>query len=325
MTEPGAVAGLSERLAWLRKTVFGPRGRAAFARAIGVSPSTYNYYEKGRPAPAELLAKVATVTGADLKWLLTGTGAAFPESGENVGDIGLSHQAREILARFSPPAGAAEAHAATAALRALLARIDKALPVSKGAWQPRPAQPTSNVIPIVGRTAAGLLAAWEECFAGKDDPLVMERLIRHVEGKAACRRDADLRPADPHHESDQPADTTAILTQLSSPTPDGVVEFLELPGAGPLLPGTFALRVDGDSMAPRLMNGDIVVSHREAAPEAGMAAIVKIRDRIGVTAKLWRPEGDRVHLIPINEAYEPAVYPRRDILWACRILWVVRL
>jgi SOS-response transcriptional repressor LexA len=117
----------------------------------------------------------------------------------------------------------------------------------------------------------------------------------------------------------------ALLTQLSAPTPEGIVEFLDLPGAGPLGLGTFALRVDGDSMAPRLLDGDLVVSRRDAAPQAGMMAIVKVRDRIGVTAKLWRPEGDRVHLVPINEAHEPAVYHRSEIAWACRVLWVVRL
>jgi len=325
MAEPEPNLTSSQRLAWLRRTVFGTRGRAAFARAIGVSPSTYNYYEKGRPAPAELVARAAEVTGADLKWLLTGAGTPFAEPPEKDGDTLLSQQALEILARFSAAGVAPEASAARAGLRALLAQVEKTLPASKGAWEEHPPALGPSAIPIVGRTAAGLLAAWEDFFAGQDDPEVIDRLIRQVEGKAARRREGDLKPADPHHESEHPSQTTAILTQLSSPTPDGVIEFLELPGIARPAPGTFALRVDGDSMAPRLMDGDLVVSHRHASPEAGMAAIVKIRDRVGVTAKLWRPEGDNVHLIPINEAYQPAVYPRRQILWACRILWVVRL
>jgi len=316
---------LWQRLAYLRQAVFGQRGRAAFARAIGVSPSTYNYYEKGRAAPAHLLAKAAEVTGADPAWLLTGLGSPFSSARPDGSDIGLSPQAQEILARFPAQGGTAEVAAAKAALRALLARMDERLPLPKGEWRPGTFEPKPTSVPVVGRTAAGLLASWDQFFAGNEDPKAMEHLLRQTEGKTAQQRDGDLRPADPHRESDRPRDATAILTQLSSPTPQGIVEFVDLPEVGPVGPGTFALRVDGDSMAPRLRDGDLVVSRRDAAPEPGMMAIVKIRNRVGVTAKLWRPEGDRVHLVPINESYEPAVYPRSHIVWACRVLWVVRL
>ena len=113
MTAPRDEGGLSRRLAELRAMVFGPRGRAAFARAVGVSPSTYNYYEKGRPAPADILARAAEVTGADLAWLMTGRGTPFPEGPPKAGDIGLSHPAQDILERFSP-GGAASPEAAAA-------------------------------------------------------------------------------------------------------------------------------------------------------------------------------------------------------------------
>jgi SOS-response transcriptional repressor LexA len=238
----------------------------------------------------------------------------------------LSHPAQDILDRFSPGGAASpEAAAARAALRSLLARIDKTIPTEKPAWEPHACAPTPDSIPVVGRTAAGILASWEEWFGGHEDPGMLERLIRQVEGKAGRRREADLKAADPQADADQPRDRSAMLTQLSAPTPEGVVEFLDVPGLGPPEPGSFALRVDGDSMAPRILDGDLVVSRRSAAPAAGRTAIVKVRDRIGVTVKLWRPEGDRVHLIPINEAYQQALHLRADVAWACRVLWVVRL
>ena len=319
-------SGVSERLAELRQRIFGSRGRAAFARAIGVSPSTYNYYEKGRPPPADLLARAAEVTGADLTWLLTGRGTPFPAGSVSPGDIGLSHQAREPLQRFSEgPSAGPETAAATAALRALLKQIQQTLPPTGDVWKPHAFAPSPTSIPIVGRTAAGLLASWETCFREHEDPKILERLIARVEDKGARRREGDLKAPDPQVESDRPRDATALLTQLSSPTPDGVVEFVDVAGLGPVEPGTFALRADGDSMAPRICDGDIVISRRSAAPESGRTAIVKIRGSIGVTAKLWRPEGETVHLIPINEAYDPVLVPRRDVLWACRVLWLVRL
>lgn len=317
--------GISARLADLRRQVFGERGRAAFARALGVSPSTYNYYEKGRPPPADLLARAAEVTGADLGWLLTGRGEAFPAQAETACDTQLSQPARSILERFAPGGAAAPEAAARAAMRALLRQMESTTAAWAETWQPHRFEPTPTSIPILGRTAAGLSAAWDAFFAGKEESDVLERLIRQVEGADGRRRPGHLSAADPHGEPAQPRDTTAFVTQLAAPTPDGVIEFLDVPGLGAVEPGTFALRVDGDSMAPRLRDGDLVVSHRRAEPEPGCTAIVRLRERIGVTVKLWRPEGDRVHLIPINEAYDPHVWLRSDMLWACRVLWLVRV
>jgi len=318
--------GLSDRLRHLRSMVFGERGRAAFARALGVSPSTYNYYEKGRSPPADLLARAAEVTGADLKWLLTGTGDPFPETGAEAGDITLSHQAQEILGRLSPGSGAPHASAAAqAALRALLARMEKVFPAGKEPWHPQTPQVKPTSVPVLGRTAAGIPAPWERFFAGQDDPRIFESLVQRLEGKTVMGRSGAVAPADPQYESDGPRDSTALLVQLSAPTAEGIVEYVDLPGLGPLGPGAFALRVDGDSMSPRILDGDIVVSRRDAVSQSGQTAIVKIRGRIGVTVKLWRPEGDCVHLIPINESHQPTVLRRSEIVWASRVLWVVRL
>ena len=326
MDEADGKRGLSDRLMHLRQVAFGPRRRAAFARAIGVSPSTYNYYEKGRPAPADLLAKAAELTGADLTWLLTGTGTPFPAPSVTPSDIQVSHPSREVYARFAAGVGASpQAAAASAAFRTLMGDIERTLPQQEKPWTPHPPDPDPHSVPVIGRTAAGILVAWEQFFAEDADPQVMERLLANIEGKPAHRREAVIATADPQHDAARPGDTTAYLTQLSTPTPEGILEFVDIPGLGPVAPGTFALRVDGNSMAPRLLDGDIVISHRRAEPQPGQTAIVKIRGRIGVTVKLWRPEGDKVHLIPANEANQLTVLPRRDIAWACRVLYAIRL
>jgi SOS-response transcriptional repressor LexA len=336
MADPPTRPDHCGRLASLRQTVFGPRGRAAFARVLDVSPSTYNYYEKGRAPPADLLARAAQVTGADLTWLLTGQGAPFPDRPAPGADNRLSHPAEEIIARFADalaaqPAAPAEPaqpeglnSAAVTALRAILAQVEKSLP-EESTWKPSEAGITPSAIPVVGRTAAGLLAPWEKFFADEENPHVLERLIAQTETRAARRRGAELLAADPTGDPDRPADVTAMLVQLSAPTADGIVEYLELPGLGPLGAGAFALRVDGNSMSPRIRDGDLVVCRRSIPPQPGQTAVVKVRGRIGVTVKLWRPEGGHVHLIPINEACDPSRLVRTDILWACRVLWVVRL
>ena len=318
-------AGLSERLVRLRESVFGPRGRAAFARALGVSPSTYNYYEKGRQPPADLLARAAEVTGADLAWLLTGRGEPFPETADERGDTTLSHPAREAVARFVRTLGGAPSPSVRAAVEALVRDVEAAAPAGGRLWQPSAFAPGADTVPILGRTAAGLPADWDAWFAGESQADVLEALLARVEAGEAHRRAASLAAPDPQVASTAPADPTAEIIQLSVPTAEGVAEFLRLPGLGRVEAGTFALRVDGDSMAPRIHDGDIVVARRDAAPRQGHTAVVRLRGHIGVTVKLWRTEGDRVHLVPINEAYDPGVFPRDVVLWACRVLWLMRL
>ncbi len=60
------------RIAQVRLEVAGPRGKASFAKSLGISASTYDYYETARVPPADLLVRIADVAGVDLTWLLTG-------------------------------------------------------------------------------------------------------------------------------------------------------------------------------------------------------------------------------------------------------------
>jgi len=237
----------------------------------------------------------------------------------------LSQQADLILDRFSHLTAGAPDAAAHAALKGLLERIEKTLPPTRLTWHPSAIAVRPTQIPILGRTAAGILAPWDQFFAGHKDPDELGRLLEAVEGSAGRQRPGHLAAADPQNESQTAGDVTATLVQLSEPTADGIVEFVDLGSLGPQPAGTFALRVDGDSMMPRIQNGDLVVGRRNVPPEPGRTAIVQVRGQIGVTVKLWRPDGNDIHLVPVNEAYEPMRLQQDDVVWACRVLWVVRL
>ena len=58
---------ICRRIARLRVEAVGPRGKSAFARQLGLSPSTYDYYEGARVPPASVLVKISELTGADLR------------------------------------------------------------------------------------------------------------------------------------------------------------------------------------------------------------------------------------------------------------------
>ena len=61
-----------ERVRQIRQQYAGSRGKSRFARALGISVSTYSYYENDRVPPIDILLKMCEVTGTDLEWLLTG-------------------------------------------------------------------------------------------------------------------------------------------------------------------------------------------------------------------------------------------------------------
>ncbi len=74
---------ICQRVAAVRCETCGPRGKARFAKQLGISPSTYDYYESARVPPAELLVKIADVGEVDLRWLLTGESSPGAKAAAN--------------------------------------------------------------------------------------------------------------------------------------------------------------------------------------------------------------------------------------------------
>src|SRR5882724_7380301 len=70
-------AAICERLKQVRIQVCGPRGQSHFAALLQLSLSTYNYYEKGRIPPVDVLDRASHVTGAPLLWLIRGEPSDF--------------------------------------------------------------------------------------------------------------------------------------------------------------------------------------------------------------------------------------------------------
>ncbi len=72
-TEAGnSAAAICERLKQVRVQVCGPRGQSHFAALLQLSPSTYNYYEKGRIPPVDVLDRASQITNVPLLWLIRG-------------------------------------------------------------------------------------------------------------------------------------------------------------------------------------------------------------------------------------------------------------
>ena len=112
----------------------------------------------------------------------------------------------------------------------------------------------------------------------------------------------------------------ANLIQVGGKDADEIVEFVECQEISDLFADSFALRVDGDSMSPRINDGDIVILSPSVPAAQGQIAVARVANQIGVTCKLIRSTDRAVHLIPINERYETKVVAKKDLLWALAVL-----
>jgi len=305
------------RIRQLRQEHAGKRGKAIFAKALGLSPSTYNYYEKDRLPPINVLWSICRTTGADLQWLLTG------EKAVSVGNDAIPdplHQKIVQCLRHDPNA----AVVLQSFLDLLLRKSTMEKEVSPEAV-PDETSPR-HWLPILGRTAAGFIQFWQD----EGDKLpgiteLSELIDRHKQ--SSHRRLPAGRIS--HDAAQLPlpaiADSAASLIQLTEVNEEGICEFIDCYVIADRYPGSFGLRVDGDSMAPRLCEGDIVILHPDMPARDGMTAVVKLRDQIGTSCKIVRFDGDRVHLIASSERYDTKIYPQEQISWALAVLWRIRL
>ncbi len=330
---------ICRRIAQVRAELAGPRGRAAFAAMVGVAASTYQNYESSRVPPAPVLVRIADAAGVSLRWLLTGEA---PGSGEVPADhpvvqraaalIGERPNAAAPLAAFldilsaslgfpSTAEGADEAPAMAAAPPAPPA--EGPVTAVRGAQAPAPpeaprAEPRRAWIPILGRSAAGVPQFWADAEEAAGVTMLDDLIARH-----AGRADEARQPATARAEGPRGPRTVQLIT-LASPGEDEAAEFIDAAGVKAGHADAFALRIDGDSMAPDIRHGDLVVLSPSVPAAGGRPAVVQLRGQIGVTCKLFRREGETVHLIPVNEQHVPQSFPAADVCWALRVLARVR-
>ncbi len=74
----------------------------------------------------------------------------------------------------------------------------------------------------------------------------------------------------------------------------------------------FGLRIKGDSMEPRIQEGDVVIVKQQNDADTGDVVIVTINGH-EATCKRLRKYRDGVELIPINPKYEPSFFGNDDI------------
>jgi transcriptional regulator with XRE-family HTH domain len=310
-----------ERIRLLRRQHAGERGKSKFARALGISPSTYSYYEDNRIPPVEILLKICEVTGADLQWLLTGQSAGKSFAfGENFGPM---QKLNDLFANNPEMTGAVLAF-----IELLCEKkgIEKKFHIAETVTL-KPERP--GWIPVLGRTAAGIIHFWDQTLLPEPKQAITELdelVTKHI-GKAIIGStngtvsiDFQARPLVENLKNRQ-----VNIIKLAGLEEEQIVEFVQCEDIHNLFPDSFALQIDGDSMSPRINDGDIVILSPSVPAAQGQIGIVRIANQIGVTCKLLRTTENETHLIPINERYEPKVVSKKDLLWALAVLCHIRV
>ena len=79
-------------------------------------------------------------------------------------------------------------------------------------------------------------------------------------------------------------------------------------------PGYFALKVQGESMHPRVLNGDVVVVAPNLEPYNGQVVVTRVNGEGEVTLKEFQRDGETILLVPENKAFQTKVFrPGSDL------------
>jgi phage repressor protein C with HTH and peptisase S24 domain len=94
---------------------------------------------------------------------------------------------------------------------------------------------------------------------------------------------------------------------------------IDLP-AGPE-DGSYALKVQGDSMLPLYRNGDVLIVRPDAALRKGDRVVVKTRAGEVMAKVLARRTGGEMELQSLNPEHVSRLLRADEIEWVTRIIW----
>ena len=113
-----------------------------------------------------------------------------------------------------------------------------------------------------------------------------------------------------------PAVQIPVLGRVAAGIPINAVEetidWEEIPAEMAGSDEYFGLRIKGDSMSPRIMDGDTVIVRRQDDADTGDIVIAIVNGDDGVCKKLRKTDSG-IMLISLNPAYDPMVFDHSDI------------
>lgn len=93
---------------------------------------------------------------------------------------------------------------------------------------------------------------------------------------------------------------------------EDVLDWEEIPAEQAKRGEYFALKVKGDSMEPRIYDGDVLIVRKQSTAESGNVVIALVNGD-DATVKRFKRLEHGIMLLPNNPAYEPMVFTDEDV------------
>lgn len=93
---------------------------------------------------------------------------------------------------------------------------------------------------------------------------------------------------------------------------ENIIDYEEIPKELASQGEFFALRIKGDSMVPRMLDGDVVIVKQQQDCETGDVAVVLVNGE-SATVKLIKKMPNGIMLKPFNANFDPMFYSKEDI------------
>ncbi|MFN0137459.1 MAG: helix-turn-helix domain-containing protein [Phycisphaerae bacterium] len=306
-------ATLADRLRELRRRHFGAPGRDALARALGVAEDDVERWERGTIPPGEALVRICELTGEDLQWLLTGQA-----SRSTVVISGARNRHRDLITRI---AAALEAQPGLAApldafFDLLTARSRGTQPALAATQRPARAGTDANdeldLIPILN------LDDLDDDWGDPDKPPTGGMPLANLRNVAIT----DTRAGQLFEPSADYVGASARAITLARVESAAGQAFIQAADISEIFPSAVAVRWPDDSMSPMFTASDALIIARDATPQLGRPALVKLPSE-PARCRVWLgPSAGNVQLGRVSDGAIEAV-AESAIRWSVEVLYRV--
>ncbi len=163
---------------------------------------------------------------------------------------------------------------------------------------PRTGEPSIPSINSIKKAANGMFMTFDELFSQLDDDLKVNIGTEKVKmAKKAIR--------------------IPVLGNVAAGVPieaiENIIDYEEISEELAHTGDFFALKIKGDSMEPRICDGDVVIVRKQDYAETGDLVIALVNGDSATCKRLAKyPSG--IRLIPFNIAYEPLFFSNEEIM-----------
>lgn len=162
---------------------------------------------------------------------------------------------------------------------------------------PKTGEPPVPSMGTIGKAASGMFMTFDELFSQLDEDIKVTTISEKVKmAKKAIR--------------------IPVLGNVAAGIPieaiEDIIDYEEISEELAHTGEFFALKIKGDSMSPRICDGDVVIVRKQNDAESGDIVIAMVNGD-NATCKRLAKYATGIRLIPLNQAYEPLFYSNEEI------------